>query len=152
MSIKFQYKGCPVEVDTTEEFFAIMNSNSKAHDPVAAKPDRTKPARIAPGQDRYRSFVTDLSQNPKKVATAIGSHSEILMSEVAKIVGAENNQQLSAWMTTVTLEAKKCGITLPQLWAREGPRGKVKITPTPALRAAVEGLREPKLSAVKQTA
>jgi hypothetical protein len=107
---------------------------------------------VVVGQDRYRNLVNELSENPKKVVTAIGSHPEISMGELAKIVGASNNQSLSAWMTTVGNEAKKRDIQPEQLWKKTGPRGNVKFTPTPALRTAVEGLRDSKISAVKQTA
>jgi hypothetical protein len=153
MSIKFQYGGNPVEVDTAEEFFAIVNANGKTANPVASKPNRTKPSRVVIGQDRYRSFISDLADDPKKVVMAIGSHSEISMNELAKAVGAESNQQLSAWITIAgNNTAKKHGIEPQQLWEKKGPRGNVKFTPTHALRSAVEALRDNKISAVKQTA
>jgi hypothetical protein len=152
MSIKFQYHGYLVECDTPDEADALMNRGGKTPAPVATKSNPVKPIRGAVGQERYRSFINDLSDNLKKVVIAIGSHAQIPMDEVTKIVGAKNNMVLSAWITTAAREAQKRGIEPQQLWEKRGVKGSVKFVPTPPLRTAVEGLREPKLSAVKQTA
>jgi hypothetical protein len=152
MSIKFQYNGYLVECETPDEAVAIMNRSGKTPTPVASQTNRVKATRGAVGQERYRSFINDLSDNLKKVVIAIGSHAQISMDEVAKVVGAKNNMALSAWITTAVREAQKRDIEPEQLWEKTGQRGSVKFTATPTLRTAVEGSREPRLSAVKQTA
>jgi transposase-like protein len=151
MSIKFQYKGYSVECDTPDEAKALINEDRKTA-ATAQQSNRAKPAQATVGQDRYRTFINDLSEHPKKVVTSIGSSPKMSLNELAKAVGAANNQILSAWMTTAMMEAKRRDIQPQQLWGKSGPRGSVTITPTPALRAAVESSRENKISAVKQTA
>jgi hypothetical protein len=152
MSIKFQYNGYLVECETPDEAVAIMSRGGKTPTAVASKPNRVKTTRGAIGQDRYRSFINDLSDNLKKVVIAIGSHTQIPMDELTKIAGAKDNMGLSAWITTAVREAKKRDIEPEQLWEKRGVKGSIKFTPTTALRTAVESLREPRISAVKQTA
>ena len=57
---------------------------------------------------------------------------------------------LSAWITTAAREAQKRGIEPQQLWEKRGVKGSVKFAATPALRTAVEGLRDTKISAVSR--
>jgi hypothetical protein len=152
MPIKFQYNGYLVECDTPEEAKALMNGGVKTPSAGPKPITRGKPIQASVGQERYRTFINGLSDNLKKVVIAIGSHAQISMDEVTKIVGANSNMGLSAWITTAVREAHKRDIQLEQLWEKTGPRGSVKFTPTPALRAVVEGLRDTKISAVRQTA
>ncbi|HTU42673.1 MAG TPA: hypothetical protein VMF10_13265 [Candidatus Aquilonibacter sp.] len=152
MPIKFQYNGYLVECDTPDEAKALMNGSAKTPSAGAKPITRGKPIQASVGQERYQAFINSLSDNLKKVVIAIGSHAQISMDEARKIVGAENNMGLSAWITTAGREAKKRDIQPEQLWEKTGPRGSVKFIPTPALRTAVEGLRDNKISAVKQTA
>ena len=81
MSIKFQFNGYLVECETPDEAVAIMNRGGKAPAPVATKPTRVKPSRGAIGQEIYRSFINDLSDNLEKGEIAIGSHAQIPMDE-----------------------------------------------------------------------
>jgi hypothetical protein len=152
MSIKFQYNGYSVECDTPDEARALMNSGPKTASAGVKHVARAKPIPTSVGHERYRTFINGLSDNVKQVVIAIGSRSQVAMDEVAKIVGAKNNMQLSAWITTAGIQAKKHDIQSEQLWEKTGARGNVKYAPTAALRAAVEALRDPKISAVKQTA
>jgi hypothetical protein len=152
MSIKFQYRGYSVECDTPDEAKSLMNDDGKTHAPNAKQSDRAKPAPATVGQDGCRRFISGLSEHPKKVVTAIGSHPQISIEELAKAVGAANNQILSAWITTAMMEAKKHDIQPQQLWEKTGERRSAKFAATPALRTAVEGLRDTKISAVRQTA
>jgi hypothetical protein len=152
MSIKFQYNGNPVDCDTPDEFIAIMGRGGKNPAPVTTKSNRVKPIRGNVGQDRYRDFIGDLSQNFRKVVMAIGSHAEISMDQVTKTVEAKGNMSLSAWITGAMRTAKRHDIQPEQLWKKTGERGSAKYTPTKELRAAVDSLRDTKISAVKQTA
>jgi hypothetical protein len=152
MPIKFQYHGYLVECDTPDEAKALMNGGVQTSSAGVKPITRGKSIQASVGQERYRTFINDLSDHPRKVVTTIGGHTEISLSELAKIVGAANNMVLSAWMTNVMKEAKKHDIQPEQLWEKKGPPRKVKLTPAPGLRAAAEGLRDTKSSAVKQTA
>jgi hypothetical protein len=152
MSIKFQYNGYLVECDTPDEARALMKESVQAPTAGARQINRVTPNQPTVGQERYRSYLNDLSEHPRKVVITIAGQVQISMDDLAKAVGTDNNMSLSSWITTALRMAQKHGIQAEQLWKKEGSRGTAKFMPTPAFRAAVESLRDSKISAVKQTA
>jgi hypothetical protein len=153
--IRVNYQNVVLECDTADDAIAVArklaSGNGKAAHaptPITEFSSSGKPST----QDQFQSFMDDLTEIQKKVVMEIGAQPQIPAAQLNRALGFESNMVLSGHVTNIGRRAERSGIQVDQLWKRVGTKDTLEYASTPRLRAALQGMREAKTSAVKQTA